>query len=377
LTVPEEVHGIIKFAIDAGLSATNIVLALSPALRNLQDTPATARDLTRVEVDTLIPVLAHTIADLTDALETVVADDQDRVHPEKERLVHGGIRLLRQGETAIRAAETLHGPRACTPSCSQELALPDFPGGSLAGTLAGSTWEHPVQQGYGVAPSPVAVMDDDAELPADLGADDDVIHPEEAEVRLAVAAVAAYRFSVEAGKPLSQRKLAEMFGKTHWWARSRIAEARKAAMSGPVRQVAGPTPPGNGSQRALHWPELKSILPPASKPPVGKVAPPGGDDNHYGQLVVAATRIVAEAVDNGRRLSQTALAKELRSQGYSFAKDRLPWLVSACGLDPRHGLAAGQEFTGAPGASSPARPGRRPAGTTPSPVTQARPRGRQ
>ncbi len=41
------------------------------------------------------------------------------------------------------------------------------------------------------------------------------------------AAVAAYRASLQTGRPLSERKLAEMFGKTsRRWARSRMAEAR-------------------------------------------------------------------------------------------------------------------------------------------------------
>lgn len=40
------------------------------------------------------------------------------------------------------------------------------------------------------------------------------------------AAVAAYRASVDEGKPLSERKLAAMFGKTsRRWARNRMAEA--------------------------------------------------------------------------------------------------------------------------------------------------------
>jgi hypothetical protein len=43
------------------------------------------------------------------------------------------------------------------------------------------------------------------------------------------AAVAAYRASIQTGKPLSERKLAGMFGKTsRRWARSRMAEARRA-----------------------------------------------------------------------------------------------------------------------------------------------------
>jgi hypothetical protein len=49
------------------------------------------------------------------------------------------------------------------------------------------------------------------------------------------AAVAAYRLSAHAGNPLSERKLAQMFGRTsRRWARARIAEARKAPSSGLV-----------------------------------------------------------------------------------------------------------------------------------------------
>ena len=44
------------------------------------------------------------------------------------------------------------------------------------------------------------------------------------------AAVAAYRLSVQAGNPLSERRLARMFGRTsRRWARARIAEARQAS----------------------------------------------------------------------------------------------------------------------------------------------------
>ena len=43
------------------------------------------------------------------------------------------------------------------------------------------------------------------------------------------AAVAAYRASVQDGQPISERKLAEMFGKTsRRWARSRMVEARQS-----------------------------------------------------------------------------------------------------------------------------------------------------
>jgi hypothetical protein len=44
------------------------------------------------------------------------------------------------------------------------------------------------------------------------------------------AAVAAYRLSVQAGNPLSERRLARMFGRTsRRWARARIADARQAS----------------------------------------------------------------------------------------------------------------------------------------------------
>jgi hypothetical protein len=43
------------------------------------------------------------------------------------------------------------------------------------------------------------------------------------------AAVAAYRLSVKAGNPLSERKIAGKFGRTsRRWARARIAEARQS-----------------------------------------------------------------------------------------------------------------------------------------------------
>jgi hypothetical protein len=45
------------------------------------------------------------------------------------------------------------------------------------------------------------------------------------------AAVAAYRLSVQAGNPLSERRLAQMFGRTsRRWARARIADARQASI---------------------------------------------------------------------------------------------------------------------------------------------------
>jgi hypothetical protein len=51
------------------------------------------------------------------------------------------------------------------------------------------------------------------------------------------------------------------------------------------------------------------------------------------ELVAAAARIVASVQHDGARLSQTALAAKLRSQGYTVANYRLRWLAAASGLD--------------------------------------------
>jgi hypothetical protein len=48
-------------------------------------------------------------------------------------------------------------------------------------------------------------------------------------VDIDVAAVTAYRDNLRAGEPLSERKLAEMFGQTsRRWARNRMSEARQS-----------------------------------------------------------------------------------------------------------------------------------------------------
>ena len=61
------------------------------------------------------------------------------------------------------------------------------------------------------------------------------------------AAVAAYRLSAQAGNPLSERKLAQMFGRTsRRWARARIADAQRIPSSGltedPAITVGAPSP---------------------------------------------------------------------------------------------------------------------------------------
>jgi hypothetical protein len=89
----------------------------------------------------------------------------------------------------------------------------EHPGGSERGT-SGPAWR-PAGQGARQSPIPGSGQRDDEALGASAGND---------------AAVAAYRLSVQADNPLSERRLAQMFGRTsRRWARARIADARQAS----------------------------------------------------------------------------------------------------------------------------------------------------
>ena len=68
--------------------------------------------------------------------------------------------------------------------------------------------------------------------------------------------------------------------------------------------------------------------------PSGSLESPAGRD---GELIEAARRIADAAARDGGRLSQAALAGQLRSEGWTIANDRLRWLAEAAGLSPHHG----------------------------------------
>jgi hypothetical protein len=68
-------------------------------------------------------------------------------------------------------------------------------------------------------------------------------------------AVAAYLLSVQAGNPLSERRLAQIFGRTsRRWARARIAEARQASPPPDSPDRAGPGVPGYLASRSQSAP---------------------------------------------------------------------------------------------------------------------------
>jgi Protein of unknown function (DUF2637) len=120
------------------------------------------------------------------------------------------------------------------------------------GPSAGHPCENTARRAAGHSPSAAAVDSDqsDRDLPGQSWRPTDQhagqpITPASAQHRSGVceaetdnhAAVAAYRLSVKAGNPLSERKLAQMFGRTsRRWARARIADARQSPRgSNPIR----------------------------------------------------------------------------------------------------------------------------------------------
>ena len=103
--------------------------------------------------------------------------------------------------------------RAAARPVPASVADGERPAGSERGT-PGPAWR-PAGRAAGHSPNPADGQRDDEVLEASAVND---------------AAVAAYRLSVQAGNPLSERRLAQMFGRTsRRWARARIADVRQAS----------------------------------------------------------------------------------------------------------------------------------------------------
>jgi hypothetical protein len=123
--------------------------------------------------------------------------------------------LIRTSGAADRGPSAAH---LCTDAACRAAGRPvpasaadgERPGGNQRDT-SDPAWR-PTGQAAGQSPIPASGQRDDEALEASAGND---------------AAVAAYRLSVQAGNPLSERRLAQMFGRTsRRWARARIADAR-------------------------------------------------------------------------------------------------------------------------------------------------------
>jgi len=120
--------------------------------------------------------------------------------------------LIRTCGAADRGPSTAH---LCTGAACRAARRP-VPASAVDGERpgkSGSVWR-PAGRRAGQSPIPASGQRDD-KVSEDSAVND---------------AVAAYRLSVQAGNPLSERRLAQMFGRTsRRWARARIAEARQAS----------------------------------------------------------------------------------------------------------------------------------------------------
>jgi uncharacterized protein DUF2637 len=121
--------------------------------------------------------------------------------------------LIRTCGAADRGPSAAH---LCTGAACRAARRP-VPASAADGERPGTSGSASRPAGQGAGPSPISAsaQRDDEALEDSAGND---------------TAVAAYRLSVQAGNPLSERRLAQMFGRTsRRWARARIAEARQAS----------------------------------------------------------------------------------------------------------------------------------------------------
>jgi Protein of unknown function (DUF2637) len=121
--------------------------------------------------------------------------------------------LIRTSGAADRGPSAAH---LCAGAACRAARRP-VPASAVDGERPGTSGPagRPAGQGAGQSPISASGQRDDEALEASAGND---------------AAVAAYRLSVQAGNPLSERRLAQMFGRTsRRWARARIADARQAS----------------------------------------------------------------------------------------------------------------------------------------------------
>jgi Protein of unknown function (DUF2637) len=126
--------------------------------------------------------------------------------------------LIRTSGAADREPSAAHpGNSAACRAAARPVLASVADGGRPAGTERGTpgpAWR-PAGQGAGHSPIPASGQRGDGALEASAVND---------------AAVAAYRLSMQADNPLSERRLAQMFGRTsRRWARARIADARQAS----------------------------------------------------------------------------------------------------------------------------------------------------
>jgi len=137
--MPDQEHLILVLARDAEEITRDMSVFFAPTRDFIEPGADWPQDLTPAELAVLIPRLRRTIGSLSDVITRVVAGNQ--ADPEKARLVTEGVRLIEQGEQAIRAGETLFGAPLSPPGTrlQQDVAAQDFPHGAAVGPASGAS----------------------------------------------------------------------------------------------------------------------------------------------------------------------------------------------------------------------------------------------
>jgi hypothetical protein len=152
----------------------------------------------------------------------------------EQRNGHLNDHVLTSRDASITAAGSEPGPGGVSPGAairagcadsggrgqSQHRTGPGYGGARIRGgpalSLAGHSPSDRDLSAQGRRPAGISAYEQDGDGVPGAGADN-------------CTAVAAYQLSVQAGNPLSERKLAQMFGSTsRRWARARITEARQS-----------------------------------------------------------------------------------------------------------------------------------------------------
>jgi hypothetical protein len=141
--MPDQEHLILVLARDAEEVTRDMSVFFAPTRDFIEPGADWPPDLGPGELAALIPQLRLTIGHLADVLGQIILDNKG--DPDKAKLVSEGVRLIEQGEQAVRAGETLFGAPASPPGTlpQQEVAAQDFPHGAAAAPATGTSLATP------------------------------------------------------------------------------------------------------------------------------------------------------------------------------------------------------------------------------------------
>jgi hypothetical protein len=149
--------------------------------------------------------------------------------------------------------------------------------------------------------------------------------------RMVLWHVTSYRqgLRLEYGRLRTVSRLQQAHGRWRWRWKAPIQDRLELRLqpAGPVAGVSGGTPatgPALMADLLDHLPRNCMIEPPRSR-----ITPVNPRDQH---LIEAAASMVRDAERDGARLSQAALARQLRTKGHRIPNGRLSWLTRSVQL---------------------------------------------